>query len=55
LRSGDVGAEAESGFWAEAEFTMPAARTTASAMVERGRRGCISILTTRHDLKNAGS
>jgi hypothetical protein len=32
-------------------FAMPAARTTASAMVERDRRGCISILTTRHDLK----
>src|SRR5882757_4216125 len=30
---------------------MPAARTTASAMVERETRGCISILTTRHDLK----
>jgi hypothetical protein len=53
LRSDDVGAEAE--FWAEAEFAMPAARTTASAIVERERRGCISILTTRHDLKNAGS
>jgi hypothetical protein len=53
LRSGDVEAEAE--FWAEAEFTSPAARATASTRVERSRRGCISILTTRHDLKNAGS
>jgi hypothetical protein len=30
---------------------MPAARTTASTMVERGRRGCMSTLTTRHDRK----
>ena len=30
---------------------MPAARATTSTMVERGRRRCISILTTRHDLK----
>ena len=51
LRSGDVGAAAESGVWAEAEFIMPAVKATAITMVERRRAERISVLTTKHDLK----
>jgi hypothetical protein len=51
LRSGDVGAAAESGVWAEAEFIIPAVKATAITMVERREAERISVLTTKHDLK----